>query len=541
MRVSVALVSAVWAAAFLLTSGSCGNSDSNSDSPTSSPSPVSTPSPASTRAPGTPGPAVRIGERVTFYGADPGDSAAAIAAGDFNADTRQDFVLGAALADGPGNGRPDGGEAYIFLGPFQPGERDPAAGQYDVVIYGAAAGDQLGRAVTTGDFDGDGVDDLALGAPMGDGASGDRSDSGQVYVLLGSKALGKELREVDLATDRQGVAIYGADAGDLAGFALDAAAVNADPYADLIIGAFWADGPDNARSNAGEVYVILGAPQPESVDLRSGEQDVTIFGARSEDRLGEGLRAGDVNGDGTADLLVVATFGDGPDNDRDRAGETYVLLSPPTGVIDLASGGQVATILGVDPGDQMGHSAASGDLNGDGFDDVLLGAVSADGPGNSRDLAGEAAIVPGSAQISGLIDIAGGASPVIYGASSGDRLGRSVATGDLNGDGMGDALIAAPRAVDGTGAKPSAGAVYIFLGRSPLRYPPTISSADLVLYGDDAGDDLGNQVSGMRALLANDMDGDGLNDILASASAADGPGDQRQGCGEAYIIFVRKQ
>ncbi len=537
----MALVSAVWAAVFLIASGSCGSDDSHGGTPTSSPSPAETSSPASTREPPTPGPAVQIGERVTFYGADPGDSAAAMATGDFNGDTKVDFVLGAALADGPSNSRPDAGEAYIFLGPFDSGERDPAAGQYDLAIYGAASGDQLGRSLTAGDFNGDGIDDLALGAPLSDGASGDRPDSGQVYVLLGSSRLGKETREVDLAQDRQDVVIYGADAGDLAGFALDAADVNADRHADLIIGAFWADGPDNARSNAGEVYVILGSPQPQSVDLRSGHQDVTIFGARPDDRLGEGLTAGDVNGDGTADLLVVATFGDGPRNDRESAGETYVIPGPPAHVIDLATGGQAATILGVDPGDQMGHSIASGDLNGDGVDDVLLGAVSADGPANSRDLAGEAAIVPGSAQISGLIDVASGASPVIYGGASGDRLGRSVASGDLNGDGIDDAIIAAPRAADGTGAKPSAGAVYVFFGRSPLLYPPTVSDADLVLYGADAGDDLGNQVFGMRALLASDMDGDGLSDILASAPGADGPGDQRQGCGEAYIIFVRRK
>ena len=509
----------------------CGDDQSNGVTPSSSPPVTSTSTPAAT-----------LGERVTFYAARPGDGAGAIQAGDFNGDTVPDVVLAASRADSFQDARPDAGEAYVFLGPFTAGEaRDSGAGQYDMIVYGARAGDQLGHAIAVGDFNGDGIDDIALGAPFSDGPDLNRANAGQVYILLGSRALGNPGQEVDLATGGGEVTVPGADAGDMAGFTLDAADIDGDARADLIIGAFLADGPGNQRPDAGEVYVLYGGGGRETVEPARDQQDLTVYGGEADDRLGEAIGAGDVNGDGLADLILAATFADGPDSSRDRAGETYVILAPPDQQVDAARGEQDLTVFGIDPGDQIGHAIASGDANGNGFDDVLLGAVSADGPANGADLAGEAYLIPGSDSVPQAIDVSvGGSVALIYGASAKARLGRSAAMGDVNGDGLSDLLIAAPDVPVDDGPEVRAGAVYIFYGRQAGPYPSVSDQADITVLGLNGGDILGHEAFGTPSLTAADMDGDGLAEILVSAPQADGPEERRPDAGEAYIIFMEK-
>jgi hypothetical protein len=489
-----------------------------------------------------PVPAVTIVGRATFYSANAGDSAGAIVAGDFNGDGIKDLLLAAAASDGPEGARPDAGQAYLFLGPFDPGEeRDAAQGRFDAVVHGADAGDQLGRAVAAGDFNGDGIDDIFLAAPFADGPQDSRPKAGEVYIVLGSRRLGDTVREMDIARDQQDATIFGADADDLLGFALQAADVNGDSRADLIIGAFWADGPANDRPNAGEAYVVYGG-EPRQADLAAGQQDVTVYGAEAEDRLGETVGAGDVDGDGQADLILTAAFADGPNNSRPEAGETYIVFAPPQPMVDIADGQQDVTVLGIDPGDQVGHSSAAADVNGDGLADILLGVVSADGPANQSDLAGEAYLLDGSDRPPSVIDMA--ADPplaLIYGAEPGDRLGRSAAMGDVNGDGLSDLLIAAPNAAAQQGAKPRAGAVYVFYGRRHRQAQvQTTADADLTLAGLDAEDILAHEAFGTPPLLAADMDGDGLAEILVAAPRTDGPENNREDAGEAYIIFLSR-
>ncbi len=518
----------------------CGGDDA-SDGATDSPSPA-------TEAPArTPGPAVSFAERVTFFGSDPGDSLAAIAAGDFNADGVPDVALAAPFADGPGNGRPDAGEVYLFFGPFSAGafsagafsagDRDTLAGDHDVVIYGAREGDQLGRGVAAGDFNGDGVDDIALGAPFAGGDGLDQSGPGAVFIVAGSADLAAE---TDLADSAGVVTISGADPGDVAGIVLRAADVDDDGNDDLLVSAFQADGPDNERPDAGEVYLIRGGPGLGDVNLASDQPAATIVGAESGDRLGENLAVGDVNGDGVLDLLVVSTFADGQANERANTGETYVIPGPIPALVDIAREEQAATIVGIDPGDQLGHSIVAGDVNGDDIDDLLLGAVSADGPGNTQNVAGEVVLILGAADLPEVVDVAaGGTEALIYGAGTGHRLGRAVALGDLNGDRLSDLLFGEPKAPSADGTLETVGAIRLLYGGS-RDYPSTASAADFTFYGLDEGDVLGDQVFGIPTLVVADMDGDGLDDVIVTAPAGDGPANQREGAGEAFIAFARR-
>ena len=482
---------------------------------------------------------VALGARALFYGADPGDHAAALAAGDFNGDGIRDLVLASSQADGPGNARPEAGEVYIFYGPLSPGRaRDTSLGEQDVTIYGARAGDQAGRAVAAGDLNGDGIDDIVIGVPFADGPDGSRTDAGEAAVVFGSSGLPLV---VDLGSAGADVTIYGADAGDFAAFALAVADVSGDGVADVAVGAFAAGGPDNARGSAGEVYVVFGSHRlSRAIDLAAGEQAVTLYGAKAGDRLGESVGAGDVNGDGVADLLAAAPFA------RQAAGETYVIpggASMPA-VIDIAAGGRQTTLLGPDAGDQAGHSLASGDVDGDGVGDILLGAVSADGPENRRDLAGEAFLVPGRNLGPGTIGVAGGGHEVrFYGAHGGDRLGRAVAVGDLNGDRLADLLLDASGAGGPEAGRADAGVVYVYFGSVGLPRVLDLAStpAELMLVGDDAEDVLGSGVFGRPSLLVADMDGDGLNDVVVSAPGGDGPVNDRTDTGEAFIVFIKER
>jgi hypothetical protein len=474
---------------------------------------------------------------LTIFGADEGDYLAdrfSLAAGDFNGDGKDDILLGAPLADGPDNARSNAGEAYVIFGPGDGGEIDLASNVPDVTIVGANAGDNLGFVVAAGDVNGDGTDDILVGArfaiPPG-GASG----TGEAYVVFGSSSLEGT---VDIGQGQHDFTIAGASAGDYLGYALTAGDVNGDGIADIITAASAAS-PDPDRTHAGEAYVVFGSTGLGGrVEVAQRQQDFTILGPEAEGLVANFAAAGDINGDGVDDILLGTHLADGPNNDRTDAGEAYIIFGQDDlgGTLDLASGDGFVTIYGADAQDWLGFYVVAADVNGDGTADAIVGARNADGVQNGHNNCGEVYIILGRKDLPDSIDIASDEEDAtIIGADPNDLMGHSLAAGDIDGDGTADVIAGAPAAASLDNTRDQGGDVRVFLGAStwPAVLDASTGYPGAVFWGAEAGDELGFSVA------SGDFDGDGKADVIAGALLADGPDNARPDAGEAYMVLSK--
>ncbi len=455
-----------------------------------------------------------------------------VAIGDFNGDGVGDLLIGLRFGDGPSGSREDAGEAYVIFGnKGLKGEIDLARDEPGLTIWGALAGDDLGFGVAAGDLNGDGIDDVIVGAPGSNGLANVRTDLGEAYVIFGRRDLGGT---VDTLKEEQGFTLMAAEGFARLGTSFAVGDVNGDHVDDLIAGAPFAgrepgSPPGGHRTPVGEVYVVFGRPGLQGrVDVAKDQQDFTMAGAVEQDAFGQAVAAGDVNGDGLADIIVGARGYDGPDGKNDEAGAVFVYfgssgLAGNRGVKDAA-----LTILGADAGDALGETLASGDVNGDGIDDVVAVARSGDGPDNSRAESGEADVVFGSRGVSGTRDLASGsADAVVYGPEPGSLLGTAAVVKDLNGDGRGDIVLGAPL-MTGQGRSLSGVTFVVFgkglAGKKDLR---TSAGGLLFIYGAAENDVLGTGAA------AGDINGDGHPELILMAAADQGPGQSR---GQIYAV-----
>lgn len=421
-----------------------------------------------------------------------------------------------------------------------PGSTDLIRGSGRPFYYGAGAGDKLGTSVTSGDLDGDGYDDLVIGAETGAGPANNRPAAGEVTIIYGGPA---RAGDTDLATPPSGVAVvYGAEAGDNLGKTVAAHDLDGDGFEDLILPAPGGDGAANIRTGGGDVYILYGSLTrlPASTDLLTPPVGVvTIYGVDPGDAYGSSVTAGDFDGDGFDDLVLGAAQADGPSNARSAAGDLAVIYGGPvplSGILDLATPPAGTTFIrGADTGDQLGSSIAAGDVDGDGYDDLIAGAFAGDGPLDDRLSAGEVAVIYGGPTMLPTIDLA--TPPVgtalIYGGDVGDLLGFMVATGDLDGDGTSDLLLGARDADGPSGVRGDSGEVVIIFG-DPVRLsdidlaspPPTIE----FVWGADSSDGLSSSIT------AADLDGDGYDEIVVGGKDGDGPANGRASAGEVAIV-----
>ncbi|NIA69373.1 hypothetical protein HBA54_12300 [Pelagibius litoralis] len=455
-------------------------------------------------------------------------------AGDVNGDGFDDIIVGAPFGDDGGDAA---GEAYVVFGKASgfgtvdlSNPLDPAVG---FVIVGDRSGDRAGSGVSSaGDVNGDGFDDIIVGAPGGDDGGG---SAGEAYVVFG-KADGFGTVDLSALTPTDGFVIRGDRGGDQAGRSVSSAGdVNGDGFDDLIVGAPFGD--DGIDDQAGKAYVVFGkAGGFDTVDLTglSAANGFVIVGDTSGDRAGWSVSsAGDVNGDGFDDLIVGAYWGDDGGGD---AGEAYVVFGKASGfgtidVTGLAASGNGFVIQGDTANDQAGYSVSSaGDVNGDGFDDLIVGARFG---GDGGTTSGEAYVVFGKAGGFGTVDLSV-LSPtdgfVIVGGAR-EAAGYSVSSaGDVNGDGFDDLIVGAARDSDGG---TWAGGAYVIFGKAggfgTVDLTSLVPADGFVIQGDAAFDRAGRSVSS-----AGDVNGDGFDDLIVGALYGDDGGDK---AGEAYVVL----
>jgi hypothetical protein len=386
-----------------------------------------------------------------------------------------------------------------------------------------------------GDINGDGLDDVVVGAPTADlnGLS-----SGASYVVFGkadgfSASLDLVSGESGLTGDN-GFRLVGSATGDLAGMAVSGAGdINGDGYDDLIVSAITADG---SEIDVGVTYVMYGKSDGFDADVTlsslAGNGGFSLTGGSRDDFFGNALAgAGDVNGDGYDDLIVGAN---GTDFNGSGSGAAYVFFGAadfqanvPVSSIDGSNGFRVSGIAAQD--NAGGAVARAGDFNGDGYEDLIVGAVSADSRGENS---GSSYVVFGKAggfdANLALSDLNGVNGFTIAGQAPSDSSGGSVSgAGDFNGDGYDDILI-------GTVGL-QANRAYILFGAaggfsSTVYLHAPEDAPGFRLEELQAFDRFGSTVA-----VAGDVNGDGFDDMLFGAPSADPDG--RGEAGATYVVF----
>lgn len=386
--------------------------------------------------------------------------------GDVNGDGIPDLIVGAFRTDG--NDLFDSGAAGVFFGDAGRSGFD-LAGEADLLINGQDVEDHLGWAVNiSGDYNGDGIHDIVVGAPLGDTTL---LAPGEAFLFLGGSHL---TSGSILNPGAANVYFRGEEAGSGCGQVLAAGDINGDGRSDLVLGA---PGEDwSGRFNAGGVFVFLGRTDWGPADLLrvQNDYDMAIMGGFASDAFGSAVAvAGDMNNDGFDDIVVGAPLA--TESGETFRGRAYIFAGRTIGSrITLDSRSQASsTLRGDDPGDLVGASVGSArDFNSDGNADVLIGAPgddpgSRDGAGSAFLFYGQAGTFPPSGSVSSF------ASRQYIGLAAGDEAGAAVgAVGDFNLDGSTDIVIGAP-GVD-VGSASSAGRVYLFSGIATLGVDASI-------------------------------------------------------------------
>jgi hypothetical protein len=453
------------------------------------------------------------------------------AAGDINGDGRADYIVSAQNLDVEG---PYTGGAYVVFGRsgLAPGpefDLTTLDGTNGFRILGEQTYSQTGFTLSSaGDVNGDGLDDVMVGAIDANG------QAGIVYVVFGrdTAADGDFAADLRLSSldGSNGYRISGVNPGDRAGMAIAAAGdLNGDGIGDMILGQPFANGGPNGF--AGRAVVVFGRADGGDINLSvlDGSNGFVIERTSNNDQLGSTVNGiGDINDDGIDDIAVSAANGD----------HAYVILGQaggyaPTLSLDAMTSAQGFEINGLNSYSAIGNGiSAAGDFNDDGIDDFVVGAPGAHSDGHVYN--GGAFVVFGRAAGSGgfgstldLTTLDGTNGFAIVGASTYDGLSAPVRTGDLNADGIDDILVVGYGAPGGS----YYGVAYAIFGRAGAG-PATVNVSSLD--GTQGFAIVGPLQEGreiMNAVAPGDVDGDGLADILVSSYRPD------NNTGAAYIIY----
>ncbi len=553
------------------------------------------------------------GSSYTFVGEDSEDQSgySVSSAGDVDGDGKADLLIAAPGAEGGPNEAGDQGHTYLVASAdlaaadAADGETDGiidlgnvAAQSGSYVLVGEDTDDLSGNSVSSaGDVDNDGKADLLIGAYNAEGGPNEAAGQGQTYLVSSAILAAADAADgetdgiIDLghtAAQTGSYVFFGEDAGDQSGLTVSSAGdVDGDGRDDLLIGANDAEGGPNEASNQGHAYLVTAADLvlADSIGGGSGNIDLGLVaglpnsyvfvGEDSIDGAGWSVSsAGDVDGDGKADLLIGSFFARGGPNDAFAQGHTYLVTAADLAAADSVDGadgiidlGNIAVqsgsyvFAGADAGDTSGFSVSSaGDVDGDGKDDLLIGAYGAEGGPNEAENQGLTYLVTAADLAAadeadadgadGFIDLgniaAQNGSYVFVGEDADDRASVSVSSaGDVDGDGKADLLIGAKDAEGGPNEAAGQGLSYLIAAADLAVADAADGNSDgiidlgniaaqtnsYVFVGEDADDEAGLSVSS-----AGDVDGDGKADLLIGTEGAEGGPNAEENQGQAYLV-----
>lgn len=382
--------------------------------------------------------------------------ATALAKGDVNDDGVDDLIMAdPRLAV---SGRTAAGAVYVVFGGsnfFATQTRDFDNGDWNVKILGAAAGDNTGgstifgggisQALASGDFDNDGIDDIAIGAHMSDGAG--PSTSGAVRIVKGRTPFASGTT-IDLLT-QSNYSIFGDDTDDQIGITVASGEINGDGIDDLVISVPYAS--VGTFTNEGYVYVMFGRSAfPVTTNLGAVAPSVQIHGAEAGEEVGESLAIADVNNDSIDDIIFGAPGWDGAASSSNDFGSVYTFLGRATWPPSMTTASFDAVVRGYSNSVPIGDKLAAGDVNNDGFADYFFPSRDTARPGFTTE--GRTFGKFGAATATGTfllqteqVDL------IINGNQSGLQLGDFITTGDPDGDGAAEIMLAAPFINSSTG------------------------------------------------------------------------------------------
>jgi hypothetical protein len=452
----------------------------------------------------------------SFWGEDIADNSGMVIAfaGDVNGDGYDDILIGAPADEEGGN---NAGQTYLIFGKATGWAMDKDLSAADASFWGENANDYSGSSIAgVGDVNGDGFDDILIGAPY---STVNQSMEGKAYLIFGRST--GWTRDTDLSLSN--ASFYGEEPDNYAGWAIAGVGdVNGDGFDDMLLGAPSYDGESWFK---GKTYLLFGKASGWAQDTNLSGTEASFVGENLGDSSGSAVAgAGDVNGDGLDDFLIGAYLND---EGGDAAGQTYLFFGNTTGWDNDTNLSKAdASFWGENPSDVSGFSlAGAGDVNGDGFNDILIGAY---GNCYSGSQAGQTYLIFGNSSGWSMDTDLSASNASFTGEGANHLSGRVIAgTGNVNGDGFEDILIGAPWNPE-VGAY--AGQTYLLLGKqSGWAMHKSLSTANASFRGESA-----NDISGYAVAGGADVNGDSYDDILIGAYADDDGGTD---AGQTYLIF----
>lgn len=446
-------------------------------------------------------------EKIQFTGdLSGGQFGSAIASGDVDNDGLEDLIVSSPFASVNQN-EWNGSVKIIF------GTSDENNNHVSTEFYGEASGDQLGTALTVGDFNSDLIDDVAIGAYN---AQDSGLRPGKVYIIYGRKSLNSQtsiqqnIRDVTLSYPMINTMLIGNDSGDQFGISLASLDVNNDGIDDLVIGAPFAWGPDFYKSGA--VYVFFG-----SRNYLPANPNYSLYAKSPNEKFGAVLSGGHIISKETNDIAIGAYLAD-KDN-IDQSGRVYIYKYNNTNNSSAERFSKITLSGGLEKG-WFGFSLAVGNLNGDEYDDLAVSSF----PYKGDHSAAKISIFYGNIKINkSAPDI------IIKNPESGAFLGASVLLKDMNADNRADILLGAPNVA--TTKNDDEGRVYIIYNNDGLKSEYSLQDYDYdaVIHGEIADDWFG---ADMNVL---DFNHDGKKDLAVGARYADAIDSANNG--KVFVIF----